>query len=153
MPLAWIAVDEVLDVGAGERPQRLPRHQRHVAVDDELVHAVRLDAVKDVKVAELSYGQQRQLEIGMALAGAPLLERQGRGVRLTDAAQVLLEHADEVAAAYRGRKLKFGPDYIIPRPFDPRLLTIVAPAVAPAAPEETTDWRQMSGDMLRSTSS
>lgn len=32
--------------------------------------------------------------------GAPLLERQGRGVRLTDAAQVLLEHADEVAAAW-----------------------------------------------------
>ena len=37
----------------------------------ELVHAVHLDHAMDRPVAELSYGQQRQLEIGMALAGAP----------------------------------------------------------------------------------
>jgi len=37
----------------------------------ELVHAVRLDAVRDTRVADLSYGQQRQLEIALALAGAP----------------------------------------------------------------------------------
>jgi branched-chain amino acid transport system ATP-binding protein len=37
----------------------------------ELVAAVRLDAIADTKVAELSYGQQRQLEIALALAGAP----------------------------------------------------------------------------------
>ena len=37
----------------------------------ELVHAVRLDGVKDTMVADLSYGQQRQLEIALALAGAP----------------------------------------------------------------------------------
>lgn len=37
----------------------------------ELVQAVRLDGVRDVKVAALSYGQQRQLEIALALAGAP----------------------------------------------------------------------------------
>jgi branched-chain amino acid transport system ATP-binding protein len=36
-----------------------------------LVHAVHLDHVADTRVAELSHGQQRQLEIGMALAGAP----------------------------------------------------------------------------------
>ena len=30
---------------------------------------------------------------------------------------------DEVAAAYRGRKLRYGPDYLIPTPFDPRLIT------------------------------
>ena len=37
----------------------------------DLVHAVHLDDVKDTPVAELSYGQQRQLEIALALAGAP----------------------------------------------------------------------------------
>ncbi|MGF1611810.1 MAG: ABC transporter ATP-binding protein [Kiloniellales bacterium] len=37
----------------------------------ELVHAVHLDHAADTPVSELSYGQQRQLEIGMALAGAP----------------------------------------------------------------------------------
>ena len=40
---------------------------------------------------------------------------------------------DEVAAAYQGRHLKFGKDYIIPSPFDPRLIWYVPPFVAQAA--------------------
>jgi malate dehydrogenase (oxaloacetate-decarboxylating)(NADP+) len=40
---------------------------------------------------------------------------------------------DQVAAAYHGRRLKFGPDYIIPTPFDPRLISHVPPYVAQAA--------------------
>lgn len=40
---------------------------------DRLLHAVFLEDVRDIRVAELSHGQQRQLEIGMALAGAPRL--------------------------------------------------------------------------------
>ncbi|MEM7407864.1 MAG: NADP-dependent malic enzyme [Pseudomonadota bacterium] len=39
----------------------------------------------------------------------------------------------EAAAAYRDEKLAFGPDYLIPKPFDPRLLATVASAVAEAA--------------------
>jgi len=39
----------------------------------------------------------------------------------------------EVAAAYRGEDLVFGPDYLIPKPFDPRLIVEIAPAVARAA--------------------
>jgi malate dehydrogenase (oxaloacetate-decarboxylating)(NADP+) len=42
---------------------------------------------------------------------------------------------DEVAAAYHGKRPKYGPDYIIPAPFDPRLISHVAPAVAVAAME------------------
>ena len=38
---------------------------------DDLVQAVHLTAVKDRRVAELAHGQQRQLEIALALAGAP----------------------------------------------------------------------------------
>lgn len=41
---------------------------------------------------------------------------------------------DEVAAAY-GKKLQFGQDYIIPTPFDPRLISIIPPAVAKAGME------------------
>jgi malate dehydrogenase (oxaloacetate-decarboxylating)(NADP+) len=41
----------------------------------------------------------------------------------------------EAAAAYRGEKLTFGPDYLIPKPFDPRLMGVVASAVAKAAME------------------
>ncbi len=53
---------------------------------------------------------------------------------------------DEVAAAYSGRQLRFGRDYIIPTPFDPRLITRIPVAVAKAAiasgvaRKEITDW-------------
>jgi malate dehydrogenase (oxaloacetate-decarboxylating)(NADP+) len=40
---------------------------------------------------------------------------------------------DEVAAAYSGQRLRYGPDYIIPAPFDPRLIWAVPSAVAQAA--------------------
>ncbi|MGB0920024.1 MAG: NADP-dependent malic enzyme [Alphaproteobacteria bacterium] len=40
---------------------------------------------------------------------------------------------DEVAAAYRGKRLTYGPDYIIPVPFDPRLISHIPVAVARAA--------------------
>ncbi|TCT03386.1 NADP-dependent malic enzyme [Paralcaligenes ureilyticus] len=43
------------------------------------------------------------------------------------------EQNDEVANAYAGQELSFGPDYIIPKPFDPRLIVKIAPAVAQAA--------------------
>ena len=43
------------------------------------------------------------------------------------------ELSDIVATAYDGEDLAFGPDYIIPKPFDPRLIVKIAPAVAKAA--------------------
>ncbi|MGW8182396.1 MAG: NADP-dependent malic enzyme [Burkholderiales bacterium] len=43
------------------------------------------------------------------------------------------EQSDIVAMAYGERNLSFGPDYLIPRPFDPRLIVEIAPAVARAA--------------------
>ena len=42
---------------------------------------------------------------------------------------------DEVAAAYSGIRPRYGPDYIIPAPFDPRLIRDIPPAVAKAAQE------------------
>ena len=53
---------------------------------------------------------------------------------------------EQVNVAYGATKLGFGRDYIIPKPFDPRLITIVAPAVAKAAMDSgvaknpITDW-------------
>ena len=43
------------------------------------------------------------------------------------------ETSEEVANAYAGQELSFGPDYIIPKPFDSRLILRIAPAVAQAA--------------------
>jgi malate dehydrogenase (oxaloacetate-decarboxylating)(NADP+) len=56
------------------------------------------------------------------------------------AAQALAELAradvpDEVLAAYAGRSMEFGPEYIIPTPFDPRLISTIPVAVAKAAME------------------
>jgi malate dehydrogenase (oxaloacetate-decarboxylating)(NADP+) len=45
------------------------------------------------------------------------------------------EQSDVVAAAYSGVNLSFGPEYLIPKPFDPRLMIKIAPAVALAASE------------------
>ena len=49
------------------------------------------------------------------------------------AALAKAEISDEVAAAYAGQELQFGPDYLIPKPFDTRLILRIAPAVAQAA--------------------
>jgi malate dehydrogenase (oxaloacetate-decarboxylating)(NADP+) len=49
--------------------------------------------------------------------------------------------------------LQFGPDYIVPKPFDPRVIAWVAPAVAKAAMEQgiarkvITDWQQYQKDL------
>jgi malate dehydrogenase (oxaloacetate-decarboxylating)(NADP+) len=45
------------------------------------------------------------------------------------------EQSEVVAAAYLGANLSFGPEYLIPKPFDPRLMMKIAPAVARAAAE------------------
>jgi len=50
---------------------------------------------------------------------------------IADLAQA--EQNDVVAAAYAGTTLVFGPEYLIPKPFDPRLMMKIAPAVARAA--------------------
>ncbi len=62
---------------------------------------------------------------------------------ITDAMEIAAVHAiaelaqaeqsEVVAAAYVGEHLAFGPDYLIPKPFDPRLMMKIAPAVAQAA--------------------
>jgi malate dehydrogenase (oxaloacetate-decarboxylating)(NADP+) len=50
---------------------------------------------------------------------------------IADLAQA--EQSEVVAAAYAGEQLAFGPEYLIPKPFDPRLMMKIAPAVAQAA--------------------
>ncbi len=46
-----------------------------------------------------------------------------------------VQASDVVQSAYGGQQLQFGPDYLIPKPFDPRLIEHIAPAVAEAAME------------------
>ena len=51
------------------------------------------------------------------------------------------EQSEVVAAAYAGEKLAFGPEYLIPKPFDPRLMMMIAPAVAQAAADSGVAMR------------
>ena len=66
----------------------------------------------------------------------------------------------EAAAAYRGERMVFGRDYLIPKPFDPRLLAVVASAVARAAmetgvatrPVELPDYRtRLEGSVFKTS--
>jgi malate dehydrogenase (oxaloacetate-decarboxylating)(NADP+) len=56
------------------------------------------------------------------------------------------EQSEVVAAAYVGATLSFGPAYLIPKPFDPRLMMMIAPAVAQAAMASGVAQRPI-GDM------
>jgi malate dehydrogenase (oxaloacetate-decarboxylating)(NADP+) len=60
---------------------------------------------------------------------------------IADLAQA--EQNEVVAAAYVGEKLAFGPEYLIPKPFDPRLMMKIAPAVAQAAVDSGVAMRPM----------
>lgn len=70
-------------------------------------------------------------------------------------ASLAKEHVPEqVNIAYGETKLNFGREYIIPKPFDPRLISVVAPAVAKAAMESgvalnpITDWNKYEEELL-----
>lgn len=61
-------------VKSGRLSMRLPGKSDHdMAATDELLAQGRLESIADLPVAELSHGQQRQLEIAMSLAGSPRL--------------------------------------------------------------------------------
>ncbi len=65
----------------------------------------------------------------------------------------MAEPSDVVKMAYAGQPLTFGPEYLIPKPFDPRLITVVAPAVARAAMDSgvatrpVADFKQYNHDL------
>ncbi|WP_347309602.1 NADP-dependent malic enzyme [Defluviimonas sp. SAOS-178_SWC] len=56
----------------------------------------------------------------------------------------------ELGAAYQGERLTFGPEYLIPKPFDPRLLPTIATAVAKAAIDSGVATRKIDFDEYRS---
>lgn len=108
-------------------------------ITPEEVHAVRSDAI--VATGRSDYANQVNNVLGF-----PYIFRGALDVRastINDAMKIAAAHAiaklaredvpDEVDAAYSGRRLRFGPEYIIPVPFDPRLITHVPLAVAKAA--------------------
>ncbi len=104
----------------------------------EEVAAVREDAI--MATGRSDYPNQINNILGFPYIFRGALDVRAKTINMEmkiAAARALAELAredvpDEVAAAYGGRP-KFGPDYIIPVPFDPRLISSVPPAVAKAA--------------------
>ncbi|GAC1340816.1 MAG: NADP-dependent malic enzyme [Beijerinckiaceae bacterium] len=108
-------------------------------ITPEEAMAVREDAI--VATGRSDYPNQINNVLGF-----PYIFRGALDVRATTinmemkiaAAQALAELAredvpDDVAAAYQGARPRFGREYLIPAPFDPRLISVVPPAVAKAA--------------------
>jgi malate dehydrogenase (oxaloacetate-decarboxylating)(NADP+) len=105
----------------------------------EEVAAIRGDAI--MATGRSDYPNQINNVLGFPYIFRGALDVRARQINMEmkiAAAQALAELAredvpDEVAAAYQGSRPRFGRDYIIPVPFDPRLIHTVPPAVAKAA--------------------
>ncbi|MCF6444612.1 NADP-dependent malic enzyme [Nereida sp. MMG025] len=106
-------------------------------ITPEEAHEVRVDAI--VATGRSDYPNQVNNVLGFPYLFRGALDIHARAINdemKLACARALAELAredvpDEVAVAY-GRKLTFGRDYIIPTPFDPRLIHVVPPAVAQA---------------------
>ncbi len=115
----------------------------------EAVKAVRPDAI--VATGRSDYPNQVNNVLGFPYIFRGALDVRARTINEAmkiAAAEALAELAredvpDEVAAAYRGARPAYGPDYIIPVPFDPRLISRVSAAVAEAAVKSGVARREL----------
>ncbi|MDH5748064.1 MAG: NADP-dependent malic enzyme [Rhodospirillales bacterium] len=133
------AVSQDMVKSMGKQPIIFAMANPDPEITPEDAKAVRPDAI--IATGRSDYPNQVNNVLGF-----PYIFRGALDVRATTinedmkiaAAHALAELAredvpDEVAAAYAGKHLKYGPDYIIPAPFDPRLISAVPLAVAKAA--------------------
>ena len=118
----------------------------------ELVRAVRPDAI--IATGRTDYPNQVNnvlcfpfLFRGALDAGATTITRGMELAAVHAIAQLAREESDDaVASAYGTKDLRFGPDYLIPKPFDPRLIVRIAPAVARAAAEDGVALRPIADE-------
>ncbi|MCX7671088.1 MAG: phosphate acyltransferase, partial [Anaerolineae bacterium] len=114
---------------ANPNPEILPEEVKAVR-DDAIIATGRSDYPNQVNnVLCFPYIFRGALDSGATTITA---EMEIAAVRaIAELAQA--EQNDQVALAYGGEQLSFGPEYLIPKPFDPRLMMRIAPAVAKAA--------------------
>ncbi|MFI0397355.1 NADP-dependent malic enzyme [Paracoccus jiaweipingae] len=131
------AVTQAMVESMAENPVIFAMANPDPEITPEDAHAVRPDAI--VATGRSDYPNQVNNVLGFPYLFRGALDIHARAINdemKIACAQALAELArqdvpDEVAVAY-GRKLTFGRDYIIPTPFDPRLIHVVPPAVAQA---------------------
>ncbi len=133
------AVDQAMIASMAKRPIIFAMANPDPEITPEDVKAVRKDAI--IATGRSDYPNQVNNVLGF-----PYIFRGALDVRASTindemkiaAVQALAALAredvpDEVDRAYAGRRLRYGPDYIIPVPFDPRLISAISSAVAQAA--------------------
>ncbi|MEG1454376.1 MAG: NADP-dependent malic enzyme, partial [Comamonas sp.] len=127
--VATMAARPVIFALANPNPEITPEDVKSVR-DDVIMATGRTDYPNQVNnVLCFPYIFRGALDCG---ATTITLEMEIAAVHaIADLAQA--EQSEEVAAAYVGEPLVFGPEYLIPKPFDPRLMMKIAPAVAQAA--------------------
>ncbi len=125
--------------GMAEQPIIFAMANPDPEIRPEDATAVRPDAI--IATGRSDYPNQVNNVLGFPFIFRGALDV--RATRINDEMKIAAAHAlarlarepvpEEVAAAYGGRSQSFGRDYIIPAPFDPRLMEVVASAVAEAA--------------------
>ena len=124
-----MAVNPIIFALANPNPEITPEDVKSVR-DDAIMATGRTDYPNQVNnVLCFPYIFRGALDAG---ASTITIEMEIAAVHaIAELAQA--EQSEVVAAAYTGEKLAFGPEYLIPKPFDPRLMMKIAPAVAQAA--------------------
>ncbi len=133
------AVTQAMVESMAEKPIVFAMANPDPEITPEEVAAVRSDAI--VATGRSDYANQINNVLGFPFIFRGALDVQASTINEAmkiAAARALAKLAredvpDQVAAAYLGRRVRYGPDYIIPAPFDPRLITHVPLAVAKAA--------------------
>ena len=138
--------------GMADRPMVFALANPTPEIMPELVKAVRPDAI--IATGRSDYVNQVNNVLcfpfifrGALDVGATRITEEMKMASVRAIAELAeAEVTDEVALAYPGEELSFGPEYLIPKPFDPRLIVKIAPAVARAAMDSgvatrpITDW-------------
>jgi len=127
--VATMARDPIILALANPTPEILPE-EALAARSDAIVATGRSDYPNQVNnVLCFPYMFRGALDVG-----ARTITEEMKLACVEALAELTMQEAsDVVMAAYAGESLKFGREYLIPKPFDPRLITTLAPAVAKAA--------------------
>jgi malate dehydrogenase (oxaloacetate-decarboxylating)(NADP+) len=132
-------VTQAMVKSMAKNPMIFPMANPDPEITPEEIREVRTDAI--IATGRSDYPNQINNVLGFPYIFRGALDVRARTINeemKVAAAQALAQLAredvpDEVAAAYAGARPSFGPDYIIPAPFDPRLIWYVPPLVAQAA--------------------